>query len=404
MLCITFLRNSEYVKNPSLKSGLVSLLFHGTFPVYHRQKGILGDALTTDQFATDNLLHALMKFYIEAEHTGVSSAFYDKFSIRYEIFQIFKCIWSNDVYRQRLTQESKVNTEFFVRYVNLLVNDATYLLDECLTKFPKINDLQAALRPDAPIQLSEEDSKAKSEELAQLERQATSYMQLANETISMMKIFTGTLSDAFTMPEIVQRLADMLDYNLDTLVGPKSANLRVEDSSKYFFNPKSLLAEFIDIYLNLGKQKRFVEAVAKDGRSYKPSNFESATRILERWSLKSKEDLTAWANLIAKFKTAREIDEQAEEDLGEIPDEFLDPLMYTLMEDPVILPMSKQTIDRSTIRSHLLSDPTDPFNRQPMNIDDVVPNIEIREKIRLFKEERKAIAKQAIEDRMDTSE
>jgi ubiquitin conjugation factor E4 B len=381
------------------------LLFHGTFPVYHRQKGVLGDALTTDKFATDYLLHALMKFYIEAEHTGISSAFYDKFSIRYEIFQIFKCIWSNDIYKTRLTQESKTNTDFFVRYVNLLLNDATYLLDECLTKFPKIHDLQVALRPNSSVQMTEEERKAKTDELSQLEGQATSYMQLANETISMMKVFTGALSEAFTMPEIVQRLADMLDYNLDTLVGPKSANLKVEDPSKYHFNPKSLLAEFIDIYLNLGGQKRFVEAVARDGRSYKPANFESATRIMERWSLKSKEELTAWINLIAKFKTAKEIDEQAEEDLGEIPDEFLDPLMCTLMEDPVILPMSKQTIDRSTIRSHLLSDPTDPFNRQPMNIEDVIPNIDMKEKIKLFKEERKALAKQAIEDnRMDTSE
>jgi len=47
-----------------LKSGLVSLLFHGTWPVYHRQKGVLGDALTGEKFANDYLLHALMKFYI----------------------------------------------------------------------------------------------------------------------------------------------------------------------------------------------------------------------------------------------------------------------------------------------------------------------------------------------------
>jgi len=53
----------------------------------------------------------------------------------------------------------------------------------------------------------------------------------------------------------------------------------------------------------------------------------------------------------------------------------LDPLMYTLMEDPVILPTSKVSIDRSTIRSHLLSDPNDPFNRAPLKIEDVVPGM-----------------------------
>jgi len=43
------------------------------------------------------------------------------------------------------------------------------------------------------------------------------------------------------------------------------------------------------------------------------------------------------------------------------------------MEDPVILPTSKTSIDRSVLRSHLLSDPTDPFNRAPLKIEEVVP-------------------------------
>ncbi|KAI9734736.1 MAG: hypothetical protein M1818_006723 [Claussenomyces sp. TS43310] len=400
-LCITFLTNSEYIKQPGIKSGLVTILFQGTWPSYHRQKGPLGDALIGEKFANDHLLHALMKFYIECESTGAHSQFYDKFNIRYEIFQVIKCIWGNSVYQQRLTHESRRNTDFFVRFVALLLNDATYVLDEALSKFPKIHELQESLKK---TNLSEEDRNAKVEELSTAENQAQSYMQLANETVATMKLFTEALSDSFTMPEIVQRLADMLDYNLDTLVGPRARDLKVEDPSKYHFNPKALLPEFIDIYLNLSGKQRFIEAVARDGRSYKPSSFDNASRILRRYALKSQEELAKWESLKEQVKIAKEIDDQAEEDLGEIPDEFLDPLMATLMEDPVVLPMSKQTIDRSTIIAHLLNDPTDPFNRQPMKVEDVVEDVAMKEKIRAFKEERKAIAKQAIEDRMDTTQ
>lgn len=35
------------------------------------------------------------------------------------------------------------------------------------------------------------------------------------------------------------------------------------------------------------------------------------------------------------------------------------------MKDPVILPMSRVTIDRSTIRAVLLSKELDPFNNMP---------------------------------------
>lgn len=106
-LCITLLRSSEYVRNPYVKSSLVTLLFSGTWPFMHLKKGVLGDQLVSLKFANDYLLHALMKFYIECESTGANSAFYDKFNIRYEIFQVIKCVWVNDVYRQQLNRESK---------------------------------------------------------------------------------------------------------------------------------------------------------------------------------------------------------------------------------------------------------------------------------------------------------
>lgn len=47
--------------------------------------------------------------------------------------------------------------------------------------------------------------------------------------------------------------------------------------------------------------------------------------------------------------------------------------MFTVMRDPVLLPASRTVIDRSTIKSHLLSDAKDPFNRVPLTIEDVIP-------------------------------
>lgn len=387
MLCITFLRNSDYVKNPGLKSGLVTILYQGIWPVYGRQKGILGDLLNSLPFATDHLLHSLMKFYIEVENTGTHTQFYDKFNVRYEIFQIIKCIWSNTLYREQLSQESKVNVEFFVRFVNLLLNDVTFVLDESLSAFVKIHALQEELKD--PNDMEATQKTEKEEALADAQNKAKSFMQLANETVAMLKLFTEALADSFTMPEIVQRLADMLDYNLDAMIGPKSSQLKVENPQEYGFNPRVLLAEIVDIYLNLRAKESFIIAVARDGRSFKPANFENTTTVLRNRGLKSAEDLAAWTALGEKFKKAKEIEDQAEEDLGEIPEEFTgksvffvaswganhhaDPLMYTLMEDPVILPTSKVSIDRSTIRSYLLSDPLDPFNRAPLKIEDVVP-------------------------------
>lgn len=371
MLCITFLRNSEYIKNPYLKATLVTILFRGTWSWRQGGRGILADQYNSMPFATEHLLHSLMKFFIEAEFMGGHGQFFDKFNIRFEIFQIIKCIWSNSVYRDHLLREAKVNMEFFVRFVNLLLNDVTFVLDESFTSFHSIYDLSKELAISGTT-LDEQQRKEKEEALEQAKSKAKSYMQLTNETVGMLKLFTEALGDAFTMPEIVQRLADMLDYNLDAMVGPKSTSLKVDNLQEYNFNPKALLSEIVDVYLNLSEKGNFILAVARDGRSYKPDNFVAAGNVLRKFGLKSPEELTRWSQSIEKFAKAKADDEAADADLGEIPDEFLDPLMYTLMEDPVLLPVSRIVIDRSTIRSHLLSDPHDPFNRVPLKIEDVI--------------------------------
>ncbi|KAJ9498426.1 Ubiquitin conjugation factor E4 [Exophiala xenobiotica] len=387
MLCITFLRNSEYIRNPYLKASLVTILFRGTWSWRQGGRGILADQYNSLPFATEHLLHSLMKFFIEAEFMGGHGQFFDKFNIRFEIFQIIKCIWPNAVYRDHLYKEAKVNMEFFVRFVNLLLNDVTFVLDESFTAFHTIYDLSKELAL-AGTTLDQQQRQEKEESLDQAKSKAKSYMQLTNETVDMLKLFTEALADAFTMPEIVQRLADMLDYNLDAMVGPKSTSLKVDNLQEYNFNPKALLSEIVDVYLNLGDKENFVLAVARDGRSYKPENFVAAGNILKKFVLKAPEELSRWSRLIDKIKKFKEEDEAVDADLGDIPDELLDPLMYTLMEDPVRLPVSKIVIDRSTIRSHLLSDPHDPFNRVPLKIEDVIPATDIKEQIEKLKQER----------------
>ncbi|EXJ85294.1 ubiquitin conjugation factor E4 B [Capronia epimyces CBS 606.96] len=387
MLCVTFLRNSEYIKNPYLKASLVTILFRGTWSWRQGGRGILADQYNSLPFATQYLLHSLMRFFIEAEFMGGHGQFFDKFNVRFEIFQIIKCVWPNPVYRENLLNEAKVNMEFFVRFVNLLLNDVTFVLDESFTAFHTIYDITKELSL-AGTTLDEQQRQEKEESLEAAKGRAKSYMQLTNVTVDMLKLFTEALADAFTMPEIVQRLADMLDYNLDAMVGTKSSSLKVGNLQEYNFNPRSLLSEIVDVYLNLSDKENFILAVARDGRSYKPDNFVAAGNVLRKFVLKSPEELARWNQLIEKIAKVKEEDDAADADLGEIPEEFLDPLMYTLMEDPVRLPVSKIVIDRSTIRSHLLSDPHDPFNRMPLKIEDVIPATDVKEAIEKFREEK----------------
>jgi len=262
-------------------------------------------------------------------------------------------------------------------------------LDNSLTALADIHKLQHELESKLSA-LSEQERADKEKALVKAEREATSYMSLGNETVAMLKLFTSAIPNAFVKPEIVNRLAGMLDYNLEALVGPKCNSLRVRNPEKYRFNPKALLSGITDVYLNLRTFKPFVEAIARDGRSYKPEIFTKLQVVLARENLKGTPDIAALVKLAAMVEETKRREEEGEEELGEIPDEFLDPLMATLMEDPVILPTSKVTIDRQTIKVHLLSVHTDPFNREPLALEDVTPNTELKEQIEEWVRERRA--------------
>lgn len=328
---------------------------------------------------------------------------------RRNIAYILKAIWNNPAHREALNIEARWvdipmfsiipfmnglrNVDKFVRFVNLMINDVTYLMDESLSELTQIYNIQTEMEDQAVWATKSAQYRREQEgTLRQLERHASSYITLGKSTVGLLKVFTAETKAPFMMPEIVDRLAAMLNYNLDALVGPKCQELKVKEPEKYKFKPRELLSDILEVFLNLSDQADFIAAVAGDGRSYKKELFERAATIATRRTLKSVteiEKLRLFAVKVEEVKATLD----AEDDLGEIPDEFsgksgafewddslancsityVDPLMATVMRDPVMLPSSKTIIDRSTIKSHLLSDSKDPFNRAPLAIEDVIP-------------------------------
>ncbi|PWZ00389.1 hypothetical protein BCV70DRAFT_94686 [Testicularia cyperi] len=391
--CTTFLSSGWYIKNPFLKAKLAEILFYNVVPFGRHTNGILGDVVNVHELALQNLVPALMSFWIEAENTGSHTQFYDKFNIRYHLSQIFKSIWSNQRHKEQLHKVAKGRESDFVVFINRLMNDVTFLLDDALDKLQELHQKQSEAGGDehgAGSSSTPEERQEREGHIRGLERQIQSDLQLGTEFLRLLIDFTGETKESFMTAEIVDRLAAMLDYNLDLLAGPKCQNLKVKDPKKVFFEPRNLLRMIMSVYLNLCTQAEFVAAIARDGRSYSRSTFVKAAGIAAKYMLKSPPELDAWAGMVEKIEEVRQMDQDDEEELGDVPDEFLDPLMATIMKDPVILPKSRTVLDRSTIKAHLLSDATDPFNRSPLKIEDVIPDSELRTKIEAFVAERRA--------------
>ncbi|KAI9219743.1 ubiquitin elongating factor core-domain-containing protein [Blastocladiella britannica] len=376
-LYLVILMNPEFAKNPYLKSKLAEVFF---FMSYHEQLMI---PLSNHPASMVYLVPSLMRLYVDVEITGAHSQFYDKFNIRYNIQHLLKSIWEFPVHRNRVREVS--SEAVFVRFVNLMMSDIRYLLDEGLSKLTEIYAIQAEMASPEWASTADQRRKEREDALEMAERQATSYMQLAEQTLETFGYVSKEIPHPFLTAEIIDRLAAMLDYNLSYLVGPKCADLKVKDKEKYHFRPTKLLSSLVEVYLHLAPFEDFARAVARDERSYRKEWFQKAAGVMQVTGLRSSAEIDELAAFVGRVESAILAEAQEEEDLGEIPDDFMDPLMCVLMEDPVTLPTSGVTVDRSTIVTHLLGEKRDPFNREELKIEDVIPNTDLKAQIEAFK-------------------
>uniref|UniRef100_A0A224ZB65 Ubiquitin conjugation factor E4 A n=1 Tax=Rhipicephalus zambeziensis TaxID=60191 RepID=A0A224ZB65_9ACAR len=383
-LVLVFMGSPQRMNNPHLRARLAEMLevlmtsseedsFTGIVPLSSRKRLFLQHPFAMELSPT--LLHV----FVSIEMTGQSVTFEQKFHYRRPMYTILENLWNIPGHRNKmksLAAEAEANIEcstppLFLRFINLLINDAIFLLDEALSYMSRLRELQQ------PGQAAEAN-------LQHLGMLAHFHNVMGTETIRTLARLTAEVSSIFCHPTMVDRIATMLNYFLLHLVGPQKKNLKVKDFSEYEFKPQELVQNICKIYTNLGSEdsetaQAFCIAVSRDGRSYSPDLFPQAQKVLMK--IRQGELFVAVGELAKKIQKAASQQKQEDEATGDAPEEFLDPIMSTIMADPVVLPSSGITIDRSTIARHLLSDQTDPFNRSPLTMEMVVPNEGLKKKI-----------------------
>ena len=211
----------------------------------------------------------------------------------------------------------------YVRFVNLLMNDTTYLLDDALMHLGKISEIQRAMDDKAAWDAQPATERQEQEKLLrEHEGGARSDLDFGTESLRLLKRFAGETKEPFLTREIVDRLAAMLDMNLVMLAGPRCQDLKVRDMEKYKFRPKELLSDVLGIFLELAPRVEFQEAVAKDGRSYSRDLFERVQRIARKTSIRTDDELEGIKVLVEKVEALKAAEEE-DDAMGEVPDDFL---------------------------------------------------------------------------------
>jgi len=333
------------------------------------------------------------------------------------MYIVLKYLWSNEQHRKRMkdladyaeNNMEAINPPLFLRFINLLMNDAIFLLDEALSYMNKLRELQQQRDVGEWNQLPQHQRQQNEANFHHVGRLAKFHNIIGRETINTLSWLTEEIKTIFSHKTLVDRMASMLNYFLLHLVGPKKGNFKVKHMNEYEFKPADIVHDICKIYLNLASQenkrfKSFCLAVGRDDRSYSPNLLSDASDVLIKTGFGGISTETIQVGQL--IENLLQYQKRREISLSEVPDEFMDPIMSSLMNDPVILPNSGVKVDRSTIARHLLrysllvlkivikfcfskiSDQSDPFTRAPLTMDMVIPDDKKKKKIKAFISEK----------------
>ena len=192
-------------------------------------------------------------------------------------------------------------------------------------------------------------------------------------------IFGIATRDKFTMTIL---------FSINEMVGEKRNELKVRDFNG--FDAIKTLLTLYELFTLSYPSKDFRKSVINETRFLNFGYLRKMAYILyEKKKALLNQEYINFTNHIHELEESFKLNNEL--DLDEVPDEFLDPIMGTLIDDPVMLPECETIMNRDIIYRHVLAENNNPFNRKELSIGDLEAfNAleEIKEKIVDFNQRR----------------
>lgn len=264
---------------------------------------------------------------------------------------------------------------FFIHLVSLLGDTIEQSLDE-IRKIKHAEETLSKLKAEG---------KSEGEEAAEVHYGMMSSREMASmffsvvwDTIKLISILFDLNMGIFLDEVILTRFVSMLNGTLMSLTGKKCSGLVIQDMEQVNFRPKELLARIVTFYIGM-RDDRFLTCILGDEGVFKIEMLEKSLQICRKKGTLTNAEISRLTMFINKLRNLPSVKDTSGE--FDIPEEFLDPLTYAPMKEPVILTTSNTRVDRSTAEMILLNDPIDPFTRTPITEENVVPDKDLQERI-----------------------
>lgn len=450
MLFCLYVIKTKKMSNPHSRAEMLKFIceFAPKPPKYEfrKEEFSLKALLLNSKLCKNYLLDTLIVAYGEVEKTGSHHQYYEKYHYRFLISCVFHFLLKDKSYQSQLNDISVTKYQNFDKFTHFLISDINEGFQSSISKLAKIKGMRVGFTTICYCNLLSsylncislstfcyfskskfliidyEEAKTRWAEISEEEKKdldaqfkensniAKWGMQLGRSTLSLcVKIAqTEDCRRAFMSEVNLGSFVEGLNYTLDSFVSQKGLKIKIQNKEEYGLDPKAITEELVLCYGYFGKYQKFIDQVVVDTRSYKEQNFEKVLRLIHRFKISVSGDIAKeFEEFTTKCKEAFEENQLKETFMDDAPDEFVDQLFCILMDTPVMLP-SGNTVDLSQLKKHLMNDPTDPYTRAPLKIEDVEPMPELKAKIDAFRQAKleefqkeKERRKKQIEDEAD---
>ena len=350
--------------------------------------------LLNEKFIKESLMVSILRVFVDAERLGTSNQFYEKFVVRAKIMILIENI--NKGYGHLFEENLKEYTEKYPdeskKMVNNLLNDLIYLNDECIENLKVIKNYQDLLDDkERYSKMSLENKRFEERRFKEKDKLVRPQIKLFNGSLKFLVCICKILQNFLIKNDFISQLAGYLNYSLNIFGSPLTYELKLKNISEYNFNPHFILGSILSTYSAFYDKFHFIEGVIKDERSYKFSNFDRAKNLVanNKSITINEKDFENYIKFVDNLRREEKVIKNEEINYDDAPQEFLDGLTFLIMTDPVKLPKSQVILDRKTIETHLLSDQTDPFNREPLTKEMLLPCPELKARIEEYMKNKK---------------
>ena len=383
---LSIISNSQWIETFNLKSKALSLMRALTLSKDDFPSEPFASFYGFNPFYMENFLQSLLQLFIDVEKNVI------KHSVRTECCRLLSYIFREKHFADKnlsgFNKLNKENPDLLLKFGMLYVADLSFLFDESLQRMGQIKSFQSNQTGQNSYEAFLD---GQSSLMVNLET-VFSYLFVFQKYYEMGSWLTQFPVEFLLSSELRDLYTSNLNYTrhilLKSFATSSLNNQPIYQRNNENFHPMILLKFVLKIYLNLYRRNGFLESVVSDARSFDIKEFLLIPDTCQKNKLLNNEGLEEWKILIKKLEQKAQEKEQADklflESVGEIPEEFMDPLVNEVMKDPVMLPSSKMIVDRTTIIKYMLNDPIDPFNRSPLTKDMLVPVPELKEKIQEF--------------------